>query len=139
VLLNVQLLAAHFVNAPVPDGFGVAAALLFISMELSGMVGAVVVFLCLFPVSLMVATSATASYFVVKRVSVVAVAAAVVAAISLEVILAPGLLASYQFRGPYMPGEWRPDPTMATFLACVLQLLSALFCWALVRDVRRRT
>jgi hypothetical protein len=52
-----------------------------------------VVFLSLFPVSLMVAASATVSYFVVKRVSVVAVVAPIVAAISLEELLAPGLLA----------------------------------------------
>jgi hypothetical protein len=52
--------------------------------------------------------------------------------------LAPGLLASYDFRGPYVPAEWVPDATMATFLACVLQLLPALICWWLVRDMRNR-
>ena len=138
LLLNVQLLVVYFINEPVREGFGVAAALLFIAMELSGLVGAVVIFFCLFPVSLIVAAFATVSYFVVKRVSVVAVVAAVVAAISLEEILAPGLLASYHFRGPYVPAEWVPDATMATFLACLLQLLPALICWAHVRDVRKR-
>jgi hypothetical protein len=52
----------------------------------------------------MIAASAVFSYLIVKKVNVVAVVAAVVAAISLEGLLAPSAyydyFASYSVRGP---------------------------------------
>jgi hypothetical protein len=143
LLLNVLLLVVFLLSPgpPVRPGDGSLIALLFGAMELSGVAEAILVVLFGFPASFMVAASATASYFVVKRVSVVAVVAAVVAAISFEGILAPGAyfdyLASHSVRGPWVPDEQRTGETMAIFLVCLLHLLPALMCWWLVRDMRK--
>jgi hypothetical protein len=97
LLLNVLLLVFFLLSPgpPVRPGDGLLIALLFGGMELSGVAEAILVVLFGFPASLMVAASATVSYFVVKRVSVGAVVAGVVAAISFEGILAPGTYFDY--------------------------------------------
>jgi hypothetical protein len=141
LLLNVLLMVVFLLSRgpPVRHDDGHFIALMFGAMELSGVVGMILVFLFGFPASLMVAASATVSYFVVKRVSVVVVVAAVVAAISFEGILAPGAyfdyLASHGVRGPWVPEG--TNETMAIFLVCLLHLIPALMCWWLVRDVRK--
>jgi hypothetical protein len=144
LLLNVLLLVVFLLSPGPParpgDGWWFVA-LLFGAMELSGVAEAILVVLFAFPASLMVAASATVSYVVVTRVSVVAVVAAVVAAISFEGILAPGAyfgyLASHSVRGPWVPnGEGTPG-AITVFLVCLLHLLPALMCWWLVRDMRK--
>jgi hypothetical protein len=142
LLANGALLVDHFddPSPPLPDRFGVAL-LLLIPMELYSVVLAIQVVLFGLPASFLVATSATISYFVVKRVSIVAVIAALVAAIPLELMLAPSYfnyLRSHNVRRPLASDEAGMDATGAIFLGCVLHLVPALICWALVRDVRIR-
>jgi hypothetical protein len=126
---------------PGPPGGGWFIALLFGGMELSGAIEAILIYLFGLPASLIVAASATLSYLVVKRVSVVAVVAAVAAANLLEGILAPGAyldyLAWHGVRGPWVPDEGT-DATGAgvIFAVFLLHLLPALMCWWLLR--RRR-
>jgi|SRR5579871_4027381 len=112
LLLNVLLLVIFLLSPGPParpgDGWWFVA-LLFGAMELSGVAEAILIVLFAFPASLMVAASATVSYVVVKRVSVVAVVTAVVAAISFEGILAPGrtsvILRRTAFAGRGCPTE----------------------------------
>lgn len=142
LLANGALLVAHFhdPSPPLPNRFGVAL-MLFIPMELYLVVLAIRIVLFGFLASFIVATSATISYFIVKRVSVVAVLTALVATIPLEVMLAPSYFnypRSHDVRGPLAPDDADMDATGAIFLGCVLHLVPALICWALVRDVRRR-
>jgi hypothetical protein len=142
LLLNLLLLAIFLKNSssPVPDRT-LVVAMLICGMELSGVTEAVLIFFFGLPASFMVAASATASYFVGKRVSIIAVVAAVVAAMSFEGLLARGTyfdyLASHGVRGPMIPGELRTENPIP--LSCVLHILPALMCWWLVRGMRKIT
>jgi len=111
------------------------------AMEASGLIEAILVFLFGFPASLLVAAFATLSYLSAKRVTVLAVVAAVVTAVFLEGVSAPatyfGYFASHGVRGPWRPDELGPDETGAIFLVWLLHLLPALMCWWFVRDLRK--
>jgi hypothetical protein len=144
LLFNVAigLLSLHNLTGPNgrPD-VGWFVVLLLGAMELSAVIEAFLIFVFGLPASLMVAATATLSYFIVKKVSVGVVIAAVVAAVALEWYLARdayfGYIAWHGVRGPWVPDELDADEGAAIFLVCSLHLVPALTCWWLVRDMRK--
>jgi hypothetical protein len=144
LLLNFFLLTIYLQSPaiPAPSGSGLAHLLVIGVVELLGVIEAIWIILFGFPAGIVVAAAATLSYLTVKRVSVIAVVAAVGAAAFFEQILARGsyldYLAVYDVRGHVLDGQDRNE-TSAAFLLWVLHVLPALTCWWLVKDMRSET
>jgi hypothetical protein len=134
LLLNLSLFPAL---VTISDPFQV---LLVATMEVSGMMEAILVFLFGLPASLLIAVCATSSYLILRRVDFLVVAAAVLSVIWLEGFFAPdfytGYLASYGVSGSWQSGAPAPTPRRAVVLCWVLHVFPAFICWWLVRKKR---
>ena len=131
LLLNTFLLVAYFGGGPI---------WIIAGMEISGLIQAFLVFLFGLPASLLVAVCAMASYLVFRRVNVLVVLVAVLAALWIEEYFVPdyytGYLASHGVRGPWQSGEPNPAPQLAAVLSWVLHFVPAFICFWLVRKER---
>lgn len=141
LLLNLGLLIVFLRSLDGLLQHGWSGPLLLLgAVEISGVIGAMLVFIFGLPASLLIALCAMLSYLTLRRVNLVVVLAAVFAAIWLEDKLAPdfytGYLASHGVSGPWPPNDAGTHPWQGLFLVWLLHLIPASICLWLVRRKR---
>jgi hypothetical protein len=135
-LLQLLLVNAFFLDLL----FDAPSLWLLVPIEISGLAETALILLFGFPVSFLVAVCAVSSYLALRRVNLLIVLAATLAAIWLENNFASdaytGYFVSYGLRGPWQPDGPRPHPRQAIILVWLLHLIPASFCWWIVRNKR---